>query len=367
MLTIAFMGPLTTKRSDRAMSEIPAQKSTSGELPRAGKCAFVVWFPYERRPAVLGEKLNCVVYFIPDLIPRGTLRRLLFVFEYLYKSIYTLWVLGRNRPNVVFAQAPPSVCPLVCWCYCKLSGAKLVVDAHNGAFEKPWSYTPLYRTVLRSASVVLVHNHEYRNALRTKHPQFRLHTLSDKVPEFTSNISPSLPNRSKYFMVVTSYSPDEPLVEMLAGIKSYLTAGSKSLSFKLTGSFGKNPQLYSIYKDVDGIEFLGYVENQVYEDLVRNAFGVMTMTTSSMLQQCACMEAVGAGIPLITSDTDTNRRMFGRGAVLVPPDRTKIQQAIPEFCARRVELFDGLRLIRKELDEEWTEQFNSLMRRLTRS
>jgi len=41
-----------------------------------------------------------------------------------------------------------------------------------------------------------------------------------------------------------------------------------------------------------------------YDNLLYNAFGVIALTTSQMLQQCAGMEAIGAKVPVIVSDTD---------------------------------------------------------------
>ena len=269
------------------------------------KVVSTLWYHYDRRLTVLSDYLHARTIFVNHLIQsRGKLWKLFFWVDYFYKAIYTLSLLVYFKPEVVIAASPPSLCPVFCGIYCKIFKKNLVVDAHNSAFQQPWISVPFYLKILQLAKVVIVHNYEYENYLKKKYANIKFIALHDKIPEFQSNEENKLLKCRKYFLIVLSYSYDEPLIEIFDAIKSFLSKEHFDIIFKITGNYKKKLDLYNKYNDVDGIEFLGFVEKIKYDNLLYNAFGVIALTTSQMLQQCAGMEAIGAKVPVIVSDTD---------------------------------------------------------------
>lgn len=330
-------------------------------MPIYKKTIQIVWYDYCRRATVLGEHLNASVIFVRHLIKsRGKLWRLFFWIDYAFKGIKTILVLLYHKPEHVFATSPPSLCPIFCWIYCRVFQKKLIVDAHNSAFMKPWIVIPFYKKVLQSSAVVIVHNYEYEEFLKKGFPAFNFHTLHDKIPVLESSNGKSSYEK-KYFLVIVSYGLDEPLDELFKAIKLILSQeGKPQAIFKITGDYHKRLDLYDQYHQVTGIEFLGFVNFDRYDNLLQNAFGIIALTTAQMVQQCAAIEAIGATVPLITTDTDTNRRLFFRGAVLTNSDHLSIVDAIVKFHSQRPALLDGIREVKTCCTQQWKKDFATL-------
>lgn len=264
------------------------------------------------------------------------------------------------RANIVIAQSPPSLCPIVCGIYCRIFNKKLIVDAHHSAFVKPWLNVPFYFVALRFAVTVIVHNNETEKNLKKKYTGIKFFTLYDKIPEFPV----SEKTQEDYFFVVLSYSSDEPLEEMFESFKSYLSKEKRKIPFRITGNYRKKKDMYYKYYDLTGIEFLGFVDNSEYEYLLTNAFGVIALSISQDVQQCASIEAIGASVPIIVTDTDTNRRLFFKGAIFTEPDRICIETAIHEFILKKEKLLEGIKEVKSFWIERWGKDFQNLIERI---
>jgi len=330
------------------------------------KTAYVAWFKYERRAETLCHRLGIKPLFIDSLrFTKGKYRLLLIGFDYIFKTIVTLCYLIKIRPDIVFCQSPPSFCPMVCFAYCSLLRKKLIVDGHNGAFEVPWTKVPFYKSVLYSATRVLVHNEVLHSQLSMRYTKGNFYTLPDPIPKFLYSKFVSPTDRSdKYFIVVVSYSESEPIEKMLEGISRYLSKRTKRFSFLFTGDFNKRPDLYKRYSSVEGIQFLGYVDNNQYESLLCGAFGVIALADGEMVQQCASIEALGAEIPLIVTDSLTNRNIFTKGAVLVKNESDNLTEAIEFFLQSHEILKNDIKELKKYWVEKWENSFDELCRKL---
>ena len=291
---------------------------------------------------------------------RGLLWKLFFWVDYLYKTLITLFFLLKEKPTHVFAVSPPSFCPMICWFYCKISGIKLAVDAHNRTFSKRWISVPFIEKVLHSADIVIVHNDEFYRYLKTIFPQIRFFILQDKIPSLLSRKEDNTFISEKYFLAVLSYYDDEPVEQILIAAKKYLEVNGINIKFKLTGNYLKKKHLYRKYSSVNGIEFLGFVDQSTYNQLVVNAFGIIALTIEDMLQQCASIEAMGAGIPLIISNTDTNRRLFFKGAVITDIDPISIKRSFEIFVKDKEKLLLEMRELKIYWEEQWNKAFAKL-------
>ena len=280
--------------------------------------------------------------------------------DYLYKTWMTLSFILRNRPRMIFATSPPSLCVVVCGIYCKIARIPLIIDAHNTAFRRLWLSVPLYGTMLRMAEAVLVHNDEYTEYLRQRHAGVRFFTLHDRIPDFSKVQRDMQLSHADYFLVILSYHDDEPVGEIFEAIASFLSKHGKKIVFKITGNYRKRYDLFEEYHEIPGIEFLGFVSNADYENVLFHAFGAIAMTTSPMLQQCAVVEAMGAGVPLIGADTDTNRRILFKGAVLTAPEATHIERTIEIFIKKRSILLEEMKETRTYWKQRWEKDFMRL-------
>jgi glycosyltransferase involved in cell wall biosynthesis len=292
--------------------------------------------------------------FTGRLFREGSLHsKLLLWLDYSYRAIYTLASLARQRPRVVFAQCPPSFCPMTCWLYCAATGARLVVDGHNAAFEPPWIRVPGHFFVLRRASAVLVHNLELFRCVKERFPGITFRLLpTPLMPQ--PQAAPERPSAgARYLLVVVSFAPDEPLEQVLEGIAAYLSRSPDAPRVKVTGNYLKAPAIRRKFVAVPGLEFLGYVDKAAYYDLLRNAWGVLGFSTRLMVQQGACVEAVAAGVPMVLSESETNRRLCANSALFAKPEPAAVAEALERFERDRDNLARAAWLDKAAWERDW--------------
>ena len=91
------------------------------------KIACLAWAPLAHRMdelagAVNGKRVNLTVLYGP---------RYFAPVRYVVLFLWTLLLLARENPDVVYAQNPPVFCPLSSLLYCRAVGKKLVIDHHS--------------------------------------------------------------------------------------------------------------------------------------------------------------------------------------------------------------------------------------------
>ena len=210
----------------------------------------------------------------------------------------------------------------------------------------------------------MVHNDELERYLKIKYRNILFYILPDKIPDFPlQNENKQYPQKS-YFLVPLSFAPDEPFEEMFDAITLFLVTMKYPMDFIITGNYMRKREIHDKYHSVQGIRFIGYVDNRTYDNLLTNAFGVIALTKQQMTQQCAAVEAMGAIVPLIVSDTDTNRRLFSQGAIITSIDRISIKCSLEQFIKERGVLSDGIIEMNKHWDQEWEKAFIGLKNHL---
>lgn len=325
------------------------------------KSVFVVWSPFTPRAAAFAQRMNSKLYFVNHLIKnRGVIWKFFHWIDYAYKAMRTIVFLIVNNPKIVFAQSPPSFCPMVCYLYCFVLKRKLVIDCHDSTFKSMWFFVPFFKKTLASSNVVIVHNNELAKYVNenNKYPVF---VLNDKLKDLQALKLDQNKCNNKYFLVIFIYDNDEPVGEVLEAIKQLQNENEVEYVFKLTGNYLKREDLYWKYKNVKGVEFLGFVPRKNYEFLLGNAFGVIALSNQNMKQSCAIAESVGAKVPLIASDTETNRRLLCDGATFTSVDVQSIKVSIHEFIENRSVLMEGIKSVRKNWEIKWENDFSKLL------
>jgi glycosyltransferase involved in cell wall biosynthesis len=241
----------------------------------------------------------------------------------------------------------------------------LIVDGHNNSFEEPWISFPYYIDILSSSKMVMVHNDELEKYLKIKYRNISFYILPDKIPDFPLQNENIQNSQKTYFLAPLSFSPDEPLEELFDAITLFLDTVKFPMEFIITGNYIRKKEIYDKYRNVQGIRFLGYVDNPTYDNLLTNAFCVIALTKRQMTQQCAAVEAMGANVPLIVSDTDTNRRLFSQGAIITSIDRNSIKNSLEQFIRERGHLLDGITERKIFWNQQWDEAFIGLKNHLT--
>lgn len=324
------------------------------------KIIFISWTLFAKRTELLGRALDADIFYIGKVVKfEGMLWKLFSPVDYTIKTIKSLSILFKEKPTIVFVQNPPSIAPIVIVFFSKLLKFKTVIDSHNGAFQNPWVKVPFHNWALANAEIILVHNEILFERLKANNILFNnnFRILNDKLSEFNSNLKEISPQ--KYILVVSSFSPDEPMQMLLEGINIF-SKFNNEIKFKITGDYKKNMDLYNKYSDNENINFVGFVGNNLYDYLVVNAYGIIALSTRDDVQQCALMEAVGAEIPFISSDNLANRTIFGKKMVLTKNSQISISQSISLFIKENEKLKKDILIIKKVLNEKWEMDLNNI-------
>ena len=130
---------------------------------------------------------------------------------------------------------------------------KTVIDSHNGAFEKLWMNVPFHIWALRNASIVTLHNQEIFKRLvsNKKLSDINFMILGSRLPEYPTISKDN--KEKKYFLVISTFSSDEPMENLLEGITIFLSNNNNNFKFKVTGNYKKKRYLYEKYSKYKNI------------------------------------------------------------------------------------------------------------------
>ena len=310
---------------------------------------FIAWAPYQRRSELLAKELGAKLYFIHYLKFQAPLYA---PAKYLLQAVRTFYVLFAESPEVVFVQSPPFVSSLVVYFYCRLKGAKFVVDHHTDSFSHRWDWAlPIQKFLARRAVTNVVTNQHWVDILRAwSAPAFILPDPLATLPQ--GQDVPVGPGFSVVF--INTFAADEP-VEAVLGAASQLP----DVRFYITGNKRKKPASFFANTPAN-VTFTGFLPDAQYFGLLRAANAVMALTTRNYTLQGGGCEAVSLGKPLITSDWPYLRELFARGAVYVPNSSDGIRNGILVMQKKYKDLQQEVLAFRQESRREWDTRFAQL-------
>lgn len=302
---------------------------------RAG-VLFVSWLRYHGRSDALADAVGAQSYFVHPRVRLLPLR-------YAIATVRTLAKLLRSRPSVVFVMQPPAVALLPVLLYAAAFDARIVADLHSGTFnDRRWRWAS--RWVIRAVrrrGLFLVTNRPLAqsvvaqggNALVLHDPAMDLRTRPVDTAVLTrlAQDADSLP----YALFPVTYAPDEPITQILRAARS-----TPDIRFVLTGSAPETV----VFAAPANVSFPGYVSNEEYLALARNAACMFALTDRSCTMQRAAYEAEELGTPVVVSDQEVLREYFGDAAVYTDNSAPSIGSA-----ARRAT--SGAGALRRRLGE----------------
>ncbi len=324
------------------------------------RVVFITWTLFNPHSSLLNEAFNGKIFYVNNLIKsRGVMWKLFFLFDYIYKSFKTIVIILKNHPDLVVIQNPPSIVPLVIILFSHIKKYKTVVDSHNGAFEKPWTWIPFYKWSLKKADIVITHNNQIYERLKSDNGYrgINFKVLNSRLSEF-KGVKKEIILSNPYMLVVSTFSDDEPIENILKGVMVYLNRNEENVTFIFTGNYNKKPALYDQYKNEKNIVFSGFVSNEQYKNLMINSYGVISLSTRDDVQQFALMETIGAGVPFISNDNRTNKALFGDKMILIKITPENIAEGIEQFINNKGQLTKNVLELQKEILAKWEKDFN---------
>jgi glycosyltransferase involved in cell wall biosynthesis len=263
--------------------------------------------------------------------------------KYGIQLLETFHRLRRDQTELILVASPPVFAALTVWAYCRLHGARYVIDAHTGVFDDPrWTWLlPLSRFLARGAVANIVTNRHLADQVGAWGAKA---LIIPDVPVQFAAVPPARLGAGVHVAVVNTFSQDEPLEEILAA-----AARLPDVRFHVTGDPGHARRACPAQLPTNA-RYTGWLSDEDYAALLFASDAVMCLTTHDHTMQRGAYEAMAAGKPLITSQWQLLRETFDEGTVHVPAVAAQIADAVLWTMKERSSLAEGmLRLRRRRL------------------
>ena len=314
------------------------------------KRVYIVWFPFSAPSESMANHVGAKAYHIHFFKKR---RKITAPIKYLLASFKTIYVLLKERPDIIFVMNPPIFPVLIVWLYCCLGRSNFVVDTHSGIFTaSPWKYfLPLYKFLSRRALMNMVHNEpQAREVAGWNAPSIVLEpgpiqTTNNRVYQFKPGFN---------VVIISSYDGDEPIFEVIEAAKQL-----PNVNFYITGSIQRAPK--DLAKHISAnVVLTDFLAREDFLALLKGCDIATCLTTADNTQQWGALEALELERPIITSNWQVLREYFKRGTVHVNNTSGSIINAIELIRNNHSYYLKEIKSLRKEIRADWDKRFSQL-------
>jgi glycosyltransferase involved in cell wall biosynthesis len=275
------------------------------------KQVFVAWMSFQRRQLSMAPFFGFEPFFFPVVQTIKLLRP----FQYLAHTIKTLSLLKKKRPRVIWVQLPQVPLLTAALWYKRITDpqVRIIADCHNRILNPPWNKWPGLKAQLNACDLVLVHNHtvvpkiQAMGILRNN-----LHILEDPpaVISAVGNYTLSFPK--PWVLFLASFSPDEPIMELFEAARK-----GPEINFVLAGDSNRASGRHELSDYPPNVILPGYLSGEDLDAAITETNAVLALTKLDDAQLSSAAEAIGAGRPMVLSDTPVTRELYYIGGVFV--------------------------------------------------
>ncbi len=181
--------------------------------------------------------------------------------------------------------------------------------------------------------------------------------IPDVPTDYLAAATPAGRNDEQLPMVVfvNTWADDEPLGAVIDAARRL-----PHVAFKITGRTDGHED--AMRGASGNVNFVGYLPDPDYHALLRDATGVMCLTTRDHTMQRGACEALSLGRPIITSDWALLRSYFNRGTLHVDNTADGIQRAVTQLIEHHEKLVLEVEALRDLRSTEWETRKMALKR-----
>jgi glycosyltransferase involved in cell wall biosynthesis len=238
-----------------------------------------------------------------------------------------------------------------------MTGAAVVIDSHPVAFAFDGSpfdrvMLPLLRLLASRVDACLVTTDELREQVQRWGGSGLV--FHEAPPEWSAD-GPRPKVEPGSVLFVSTFAPDEPLVEVLGAARLL-----PNVRFRITGDLRRlSPGVRQLAPG--NVEWLGYLTGDSYPGALRQAQVVLTLTERRQSVPRSAYEAVYAERPLVTTDWPHMAELFPH-AMRVTNNANSIAQGLRRALASNGELQEAARAALELQLARWDGQVEQLRR-----
>ena len=328
------------------------------------KQLFISWLPFTRRSASMQPYFGYKLEFISFAFKHRFFRPL----EYLLKAWKTLMLFLSQHPQVIWVQLPPTPILYLASLYNLYKvifnrQVILIADCHNATFRPPWIKLPGIVTLLNRCHFVLVHNDWVeKQVLELGVTQERLYVLETRPALIDCNkVSCHSNFPHPWILSPCSFNRDEPIEIILAAARLV-----PEITFVLTGNANRAQGIHDLSEKPTNVHLAGFLPKTEFDGLLCTTDAVLGLTTLEGIQLSVANEAVGAGKPMVISNTNLLKTLFYQGAIYVDSlNPQSIAQGCQDALVKKDELTKKVIQLQEARNKCWLTQASQLDKILT--
>jgi hypothetical protein len=275
--------------------------------------------------------------------------------DYLVKFFATLIHLNQTRPEIVICQAGPILAPFAASLYCKLFGAKLIIDCHTRVFTGKMGIL-LKNITLKKADLIIVHNYHIQSL--AKNYLSKVKVLYDNIV-YAPNSKESTLSSDFNFVYMSSHIDNNlktiKILDELSRENNYKITITGDINFKATSQ---------------NLTLTGYASIDNYIKVVHSASAiiiVMTRKDSDYVQSGRLIEALSLGKPAIHSTAAVAKEMISKGVVFLDEiNKESLKSAMDFVVANYDSMVDDIVHERELFKKKWKAQFEEIISHINR-
>lgn len=316
---------------------------------------FVAWVPFQRRQISMAPIFGFETVFMPV---RQTYR-IWRPIQYLIHAVKTVALLKARQPRSIWVQLPQVPLLSAALLYKRLfdRNARVIADCHNRILNPPWNKWPGISAQLNACDIVVVHNNAVLPKVAAMGIRQDLLRLLEDPPAAICEQAPSIsPYPHPWVLFLASFNPDEPIQELFQAARL-----APEIRFVLAGDANRALGRHSLGDYPDNVILPGYLRGVELDAAIQSTDAVLALTKLDDAQLSSAGEAIGAGRPMVLSDTPVTRELYYKGGVFVD---TYSPESIVNGCRLAIE--NGARLaaesqeLRQERFARWRAQAESI-------
>jgi glycosyltransferase involved in cell wall biosynthesis len=241
----------------------------------------------------------------------------------------------------VYAQNPPVFCPLTCLLYCRLTGARLIVDHHSIWSVKTLAgRSPLSRGIAFLEGVVSraadanTTPHSFWAQMLVKMGARRVSVYHDYVPRNDRMPDGALRRQMAdgRILAISSHG-GHPLERLEIEAAAVARERDEGVSLVISGPKEKLEGRIEKLALPSNIKYAGFLEREVYESLKASADFAINITDEPYTLSHVLFEFTASALPVISSKQPVVEELFGDCFVYADSTVDDVAEKVKELCS----------------------------------